>query len=76
MVLTPRSRAPGIEGFALVIESEFKEMPGMRLTFEQVRRLWNLSTDDAVHMMNHLVAAGRLAQDESGRYCLCGEQFV
>ena len=57
----------------LVIESEFKEMPGMRLTFAQVRRLWNLSAEDAARMLGTLVADGRLTRDDAGRYCRCGE---
>lgn len=73
MLATPDSRTPRSDTLALVIESEFKEMPGMRLTFAQVRRLWSLSAEDAAKMMSNLIAEGRLTRDATGRYCRCGE---
>ena len=32
-----------LDDLAWRIEAEFREMPGMRLSFVQVKRLWNLS---------------------------------
>lgn len=72
MLATPAPLTPGFDTLALVIESEFKEMPGMRLTFAQVRRLWNLSAEDAARMLGSLIADGRLTRDDAGRYCRCG----
>jgi hypothetical protein len=71
MLATPDSRTPRFDTLALVIESEFKEMPGMRLTLAQVRRLWNLSTEDAAKLMANLVDEGRLTRDTAGQYCRC-----
>jgi hypothetical protein len=68
MMATLDRRAPRTYPLVSVIESEFAEMPGMRLTFGQVRRLWNLSTEDCARVLADLVAAGRLARDEEGRY--------
>ena len=73
MLATPDSRTPRSGTLALVIESEFREMPGMRLTLAQVRRLWNLSAEDAAKTMSNLIAEGRLTCDATGRYCRCGE---
>jgi DNA-binding IclR family transcriptional regulator len=73
MPAIPDTRMQRRQALALAIESEFREMPGMRLTLGQVRRLWNLSAEDAARMMSELVDAGRLELDESGRYCRCGE---
>ena len=56
---------------ARVIDAEFDEMPGMRLTDAQVRRLWNLSRQEADLALGHLCRAGRLVRDETGRYFRC-----
>ena len=53
---------------ARVIDAEFREMPGMRLTEAQVRRLWHLSDDECGAVLDHLVKRGQLLRDPSGRY--------
>jgi hypothetical protein len=42
----PHQPAAGIEQMLRRIQSEFLEMPGLRLTLSQAQRLWNL--DDTV----------------------------
>ena len=61
---------PGLrlEDLAWLIDAEYKEMPGMRLTFAQARRLWNLSTDDCGCVLEYLVSRGRLTRDAGGRF--------
>jgi hypothetical protein len=56
-------------GLDAVIGAEFDEMPGMRLTLPQVRRLWNLSADEADHILRGLVGRGALTFDRRGRVC-------
>lgn len=60
--------AARVTGIAQVIDSEFHEMPGMRLTRPQVRRLWNLSDAECEQVLEYLCKAGLLTQDETGRY--------
>ena len=60
--------APRVASLAQLIEAEFDEMPGMRLTLAQVRRLWNLSQPDCEQALEYLCGAGRLACDRMGRY--------
>ena len=50
------------------IEMEYREMPDLKLTFWQARRLWNL--DDAIceTALTTLVAARFLARTIDGRY--------
>jgi hypothetical protein len=48
---------------------EFAEMPGMRLTFAQVCRLWTLTPSEAEAIVRALVERGRLAVDDGGRVC-------
>jgi len=59
---------PQVADIARVIDAEFEEMPGMRLTDAQVRRLWNLSKHEAEVVLEYLCRVGRLVRDETGRY--------
>jgi hypothetical protein len=52
-----------------IISGEFDEMPGMRLTLEQVCRLWALARPDAEAVVQSLVERGVLAIDKQGRVC-------
>lgn len=47
---------------------EYREMPGMRLTLDQARRLWDLDRPTCQDLLNSLVAARFLEIDASGRY--------
>ena len=58
----------GPEDVACLIDAELNEMPGMRLTFAQVKRLWSLSDDDCRTALDYLVSSGRLSQDDDGRF--------
>ena len=61
---------PHIGKIAKLINAEFDEMPGLRLTEAQVRRLWSLSPGDSQDALDCLCASGQLAHDSSGRYLL------
>lgn len=52
-----------------VIRAEFSEMPGMRLTIEQTRRLWGLTPDEANEIVERLMKSGFLVRATDGRYC-------
>ena len=49
------------------IREEFAEMPCMRLTRAQFRRLWSLSPDESDRLVAELIAAGYLSEDSQGR---------
>lgn len=51
------------------IESEFAEMPGMRLTEPQFRRLWALDPTECQCVTTTLVDQGVLTRDAGGRFC-------
>ena len=61
---------PRIGNIARLIDAEFQEMPGMRLSEAQARRLWNLSQQDCADALDPLCESGRLVRDHSGRYLL------
>ena len=42
------------------VRSEFVEMPGLELTFQQAMRLWHLGADDCGGIIKTLVHAGFL----------------
>jgi hypothetical protein len=48
---------------------EFAEMPCMRLTHAQFRRLWHLAPDESERLVADLIAIGFLAEDQHGRVC-------
>lgn len=49
-----------------VIRGEFSEMPGLRLTRAQFRRLWSLSADDGERILEHLLRTGFLVETRDG----------
>lgn len=60
--------APRVVNIVRLIDAEFDEMPGMRLTDAQVRRLWNTSHAECEQALRHLCEAHRLVRDRGGRY--------
>ena len=64
----PVTTEPQIERIASLIQAEFKEMPGMRLTEAQVRRLWHLSGEECDAALECLVDRGDLVRDQCGCY--------
>jgi hypothetical protein len=50
------------------IQCEFLEMPGLRLTEEQARRLWGLGVPDCSTVLGVLVDAGFLFRTRDGSF--------
>ena len=50
-----------------IIQGEYREMPGMRLTRAQFQRLWRLSEIECHQAVSTLVQGGFLAEDGRGR---------
>lgn len=61
---------PDVAVTATKVTAEFREMPGMRLTEPQVKRLWSLSPAECDAVLGYLVDRGELARDPAGRYRL------
>lgn len=51
-----------------VIRGEFREMPGMRLTRDQFRRLWNLTAAECDRVLTHLLQDDFLIEGPNGRF--------
>ncbi len=50
------------------IRGEYLEMPGLRLTAEQARRLWSLDLHTCTRLLEALVDAKFLARTGDGKY--------
>jgi hypothetical protein len=59
---------PQVADIARLIEAEFRDMPGMRLTESQIRRLWNLPREVCETVLDQMCHAGQLTRDETGQY--------
>ena len=57
-----------VEDAAELIQMEYAEMPGLKLTFWQARRLWNLSDDLCERALAALTRSGFLTQTSDGAY--------
>jgi len=57
-----------IDDVLLRIQGEFVEMPGLRLTAAQARRLWGLERDVCDALLGALVDARFLAQTRDGAF--------
>ena len=50
------------------VRGEFLEMPGMRLTFQQARRLWGLDEDTCTCLLEALVVSRFLVREDDEQY--------
>ena len=53
------------------IQSEYREMPGLRLTFEQMLRLWMLDRRTGRVLLKRLLDARFLEATSDGQYVRC-----
>ena len=52
------------------IDSEYGEMPGLRLTLAQAARLWGLQAPQCRELIGKLLERGHMAQTPDGLYYL------
>jgi hypothetical protein len=62
------ANAVDIQDAEEIIRAEYTEMPGLRLTFWQAQRLWNLSEERCERALNTLIATGFLVQNGDACY--------
>jgi hypothetical protein len=55
-----------LEALVSIVCGEFKEMPGMRLTRLQFRRLWHLSETECDWLLKRLISSGFLIETDHG----------
>jgi hypothetical protein len=59
-----------------VIRGEFREMPGMRLTREQFRRSWNLTSQECELVLTQLLEDDFLIEARGGRFARKADRVV
>jgi hypothetical protein len=64
---------PTLDTILDVVRAEFREMPGMRLSRAQMRRLWQLDDRQCDALTRHLLAEGFLREDDRGHLHRAGE---
>ena len=62
-----------VEEAVELIQMEYQEMPQLRLTFWQARRLWNLSDDLCERALSALTGSGFLARASDGAPSIAAE---
>lgn len=53
-----------------IVRGEYLEMPGLRLTRQQARRLWALDADTCDAVLSTLEGSGFLRRTREGKYML------
>ena len=69
MLSLSRRYMTAVDTLPLLIMTEFDEQPGLRLTFAQVRRLWDLSEAQCRDVLGYLVGQGLLRRGPGAQYC-------
>jgi len=64
----PRVSSPAISSLIVRVQSEFVEMPGLRLTEAQARRLWTLDNHTCRAVLTALIERGFLKRSPKGHY--------
>jgi len=59
---------PSIAHWLPIVRGEFQEVPGLRLTKPQVRRLWGLDPHTCDTLLDALVDGGFLKRTRNGEY--------
>jgi hypothetical protein len=57
-----------IQDTVALMRMEYAEMPDLKLTFWQARRLWNVSDDVCGHALMALTTSGFLTRTPEGQY--------
>jgi DNA-binding IclR family transcriptional regulator len=65
-----RHYSTALDDLSVRILSEFGDQPGLRLTFWQIRRLWDVPEIECEEALASLTRSGVLRRDPSGRYFL------
>ena len=64
-----------VEDAVALMHMEYAEMPGLRLTFSQARRMWNLTDDVCLRALATLIESGYLERLKDGSYIRSGSSI-
>jgi len=60
------------QSWLILIEAEYREMPGLHLTERQAQRLWGLDRQTCSELLSTLVSIGVLWETPGHAYTLAG----
>jgi hypothetical protein len=63
-----RTSTPGISAVLVRVQSEYLEMPGLKLSEAQARRLWGLDGNTCRAVLLTLIERGFLKRSPNGHY--------
>jgi hypothetical protein len=63
-----RTATPAMSALLVRVESEYLEMPGLKLTEAQARRLWGLDGNTCSAVLTTLIKQGFLRRSANGTY--------
>ena len=63
-------RQESLERLVRRLQSEFLEMPGLKLTHAQACRLWSLDPVSCAYVLENLVRSKFLSRTRDGAFCL------
>lgn len=66
--MTLRDPASDFDALLRRIRAEYKEMPGLHITFRQAQRLWALEGSTCLRALEALVASNFLLRTTTGQY--------
>jgi hypothetical protein len=64
------SDAPQLESLVTRVRGEYFEMPGLRVTFAQACRLWQVDVSTCELLLDQLVREGFLCKTDNGQFLL------
>jgi hypothetical protein len=66
--MTSGGDTPPLESLVARVRGEYSEMPGLRVTFAQACRLWQVDVATCEMLLEQLVREGFLCKTDSGFY--------
>lgn len=66
--IAPLRVTPTVSALLLRVQNEYREMPGLKLTEAQARRLWNLDSDTCSFVLTTLLEQRFLKRTTKGSY--------
>ena len=63
---------PSLDKWIRLVQAEYRESPGLRLTKRQVRRFWNLDDDTCDALLDELEASRFLRRGPGDQYVRTG----
>ena len=66
--LMPRASTPALSALLARVQSEYLEIPGLKLTEAQARRLWGLDRNTCSAVLSTLIMRGFLKRSANGSY--------